>query len=73
MGGSKGRGVGSALRQCVYQLKYRHLLLRNSVFFGGLGSVCVCVCLCRVNTQVEEGLLSQNSLGSLNSGIGLVI
>lgn len=35
-------GVGGALRHCVYQLKYRHLLLRNCVFFGGGWGVYVC-------------------------------
>ena len=41
-------GVGGALRQCVYQLKYRHLLLRNSVFFRGVGE---CVCTWQWNTH----------------------
>lgn len=63
--------AGGALRQCVYQLKYRHLLLRNCVFFGGVGE---CVFARRTHThKSREGLLPQNSLGSLNFGAGLVI
>lgn len=62
--------AGGALRQCVYQLKYRHLLLRNCVFFGGLGSVCL---LDEHTHKSREGLLPQNSLGSLNFGARLVI
>lgn len=49
-------GVGGALRQCVYQLKYRHLLLRNSVFWG-VGEVCDCVYARArgTHTKVERG------------------
>lgn len=41
-------GVGGTLRQCVYLLKYRHLLLRNSVFWGGGWELCLCVVCVRV-------------------------
>lgn len=43
--------AGGALRQCVYQLKYRHLLLRNCVFFGGVGE---CVFARRTHTQKQR-------------------
>lgn len=42
-----GMGVGGALRQCVYQLKYRHLLLGNGVFLEvGCARHCHCYRTC---------------------------
>ena len=46
-------GVGGALRQCVYQLKYRHLLLRNSVFFWGGGGRGGCVHMAMEHTHTH--------------------
>ena len=58
-------GLGGAPRQCVYQLKYRHLLLRNSVFGGGR-EASVCAHAPAAGEHKCEEAVVTNSLGSLN-------